>query len=259
MGVGGKMVEPVVSGGRNIYGEVLGVILPDSVFPRIPGDAGNATTYNFPVRIKVMKEVGKRWGTFEKLVNGDPELLQKYIQAAQELESEGVRAIVSSCGFNIIFQKQVANAVKIPVFLSSLVQIPLVHMILKKEQRIGVITANSRLLTLEFLKRAGIDSLILQSILIAGMQDEPSWLPSGSSAKPPYNLDTEKLEKAMVKVAKQLIADNPNVGALIFECHNMPPYAAAVQEATGLPIFDAQTLAKIAYNAVLQQRYTGFL
>lgn len=244
------MVE--IKGGRATYGEVLGVMVFDTRFPRIPGDAGNATTYDFPVKFKVLKVVGN--DETERLARADSDLLQEYIRAARELESEGVRAITSVCGFSIMFQKEVADAVNIPVFLSSLVQIPLVHMILKKGQKIGIVTADSRLLTLEFLRRAGIDSSILSSIVIAGMQDGP-WLPH----RPPYTLDPRKIEKAVVKVAKQLVADNPDVGALIFECHNMPPYAAAVQEATVLPVFDAQTLAKMAYSAVFQKRYAGFL
>ena len=38
----------------------------------------------------------------------------------------------------------------------------------------------------------------------------------------------------------------PCVGAVVFECTNMAPYALAVQEVTGLPVFDIQTLLEKA-------------
>ncbi len=42
-------------GGKNIYGAPLGILMLQTVFPRIPGDMGNATTWPFPVLYKVVK------------------------------------------------------------------------------------------------------------------------------------------------------------------------------------------------------------
>ena len=44
---------PVIKGGRGNYGEAVGILTLDTVFPRIPGDVGNATTFDFPVRFSV--------------------------------------------------------------------------------------------------------------------------------------------------------------------------------------------------------------
>src|SRR5260370_24339221 len=44
---------PIVKGGRGNYGEAVGILTLDTVFPRIPGDVGNATTFHFPVRLPV--------------------------------------------------------------------------------------------------------------------------------------------------------------------------------------------------------------
>lgn len=46
-----------VSGGKNTYGEIIGIIMGERTFPRIPGDMGNATTFNFPVRLHVVKDI----------------------------------------------------------------------------------------------------------------------------------------------------------------------------------------------------------
>ena len=99
---------------------------------RIPGDVGNATTFKFPVKYKVVKNI-------------DPEALKNpkeamkyadcYIKAAQELESEGVREIVGGCGFMSIYQQEMTQALDIPVFTSSLLQVPIIHSTFKKEKK----------------------------------------------------------------------------------------------------------------------------
>ena len=47
-----------VRGGRAIYGETVGILVLDTKFPRLPGDVGNATTFGFPVRYKVVDAAG---------------------------------------------------------------------------------------------------------------------------------------------------------------------------------------------------------
>ena len=63
----------------------------------------------------------------------------------------------------------------------------------------------------------------------------------------------------MVTVAQSLIEEHPSVRALLFECTDLPPYAAAVQEATGLPVFDFTTLMNYVFSAVVRRRFEGFM
>jgi hypothetical protein len=42
-------------GGKNVFGHPIGVLMLETKFPRIPGDVGNATTWDFPVLYKVIK------------------------------------------------------------------------------------------------------------------------------------------------------------------------------------------------------------
>jgi hypothetical protein len=60
-------------------------------------------------------------------------------------------------------------------------------------------------------------------------------------------------------MVKTLVQKNPDVGALVCEGINFAPYAAGVQEATGLPWFDIVGLTKLVYSAVVKRRYVGFL
>ena len=74
----------------------------DTRFPRPRGDIGNALSYDFPVRYKIVR------GAHATRIMGDhPDagLLEPFVVAAQELEAEGVKAITTSCGFLAPFQK----------------------------------------------------------------------------------------------------------------------------------------------------------
>ncbi len=75
--------------------KVLGIMQLDTRFPRIPGDIGNAESYDFPVNIKIVSGASVQ----RVVVEGDPALLTPFLQAAKELEAEGCFAITTSCGF----------------------------------------------------------------------------------------------------------------------------------------------------------------
>ena len=46
----------IAKGGKQYYGEAIGIAIIDGLrYAMIPGDVGNASTYDFPVRIKAIK------------------------------------------------------------------------------------------------------------------------------------------------------------------------------------------------------------
>jgi Asp/Glu/hydantoin racemase len=59
----------------------------------------------------------------------------------------------------------------------------------------------------------------------------------------------------MQSAAERLIGKHPDVGAIILECTNMPPYAGTVRQATGLPVFDAVTMVNHAYSALFSKDF----
>lgn len=246
----------IVKGGYNLYGRAIGILMLDTRFPRIPGDVGNATTFDFPVVYKTVKAAtGKR-----VCEEADPELLEPFIKAAQELEREGVKAITTSCGFLVLFQKDLASAVSVPVFTSSLMQVPWIYGMLKKNKKVGIITARKQNLTERHLKAVGIESVPL---VIYGMDDADEWQSRlHKAARPDVEnpvMDVDKMENEIVEVAKTMVKENPDVGAIVFECTNMPPYALTVQKATGLPVFDITTLTNYVYSAVIRKEFHGWL
>ena len=239
-----------VKGGRHHYGQAVGVLTLDTKFPRIPGDIGNASTFNFPVRLRVVKDA-----TIPRVVKRtDLALLKPFIEAAKELEAEGVRAITTSCGFLSIFQDELASAVKVPVLTSSLLLVPMVHRMLGRGERVGVITANSDTLGEEHLRGAGIDP---GTIRVMGLQTMPEFSKIDNDE---LEFDPSIVEKEVVQAAASL-QKLGDVGAIVFECANLPPYSKAVHEATKLPIFDIIHLVNMVYQAtVVRDRFAlGFI
>src|SRR5712692_11518526 len=155
-----------VRGGFNQYGFTVGILMLDTRFPRIPGDMGNAATFPFPVRYHRVA------GANPDLVvrRGADGLLDAFVDAARHLEREGVGAITTNCGFLVKFQRQMAAAVRVPVFTSSLLMVPLVHRLLAPGRRVGIMTVNAPSLTPEHLAGAGIGSDI--PLAVIGMETE---------------------------------------------------------------------------------------
>jgi Asp/Glu/hydantoin racemase len=224
---------------------VLGILLLDTTFPRIPGDVGNESSYPFPVRIKKVKGA-----TVQRVVyDADPTLRELFVETARELESEGVTAITSSCGFLSPIQKDVAEAVNIPVFLSSLMQVPTVYAM--TQRTVAIVTANSQSLTALVCESAGITSNI--PIEVVGMEDVSAF--RDPILKDGATLNRKKIEQEMVVRAENLLQQHPEIGSFVFECHNLAPYAQAVQAATGKPVFDIIDFADWVYNSIKKKTY----
>lgn len=63
-------------------------------------------------------------------------------------------------------------------------------------------------------------------------------------------LDVDATRAEHLTVARRMLAAHPEVGAIVLECTNMPPYRADIQMATGLPVFDITTLVRMVHEAV---------
>jgi aspartate/glutamate racemase len=241
----------ILRGGPNIYGIPIGVLCLESYHAKVPGHIKNATTFNFPVTYKVVKGA-----TPERIINeADSSLLKPFIEAARELEQEGVRAITGSCGFLVLFQKELADAVNIPVFISSLIQVPMVHRMLRSDQKVGLLVAKKSTLTEEHLRAVGAESV---PVCIGGMDDQEEVCDVIIERKR-RELNLEKLKNEVVSVAEDLARKNPDMGALVMEGTDFPPFAHLIQEKINVPVFDIVTLTNMVYQAVVRKKFEGIM
>jgi hypothetical protein len=186
-------------------GQPLGILMLDSTMVRPPGDIGNATTFSFPVVYRRVKGVA----TVEEMHRDDCACLPLVIEAARELEDEGVRAIVGGCGFMSLFQEALTAAVDIPVFTSTLMFVPQVQRALARGRKVGIVTADSRILAERHFRAVGWSSQMVP-IAVAGMEGIAF-------------VHTPAFAAEFVPLCQRLAADHSDIGALVFECTNPRP------------------------------------
>lgn len=226
-------MSTIAAGGKSIYGAPLGILMLETRFARIPGDMGNATTWPFPVLFRVVKGADPK----RVVLNQAAGLLPNFIEAARDLVSLGAEAITTNCGFLSLFQQEIAAAAGVPVATSSLMQVPWVQATLPPGKRVGVITVSGQSLTPRHLQAAGapVDTPFIGTedgreffrVLVLGEKDD---------------LDVALAEQDILDAGRRLLARNPEIGAIVLECTNMPPYAAALRDALKMPVFDIYTL-----------------
>jgi hypothetical protein len=224
-----------VRGGFNQFGFTVGILMLDTRFPRIPGDMGNAATFPFPVRYQRVE------GADPDLVvrRGAEGLLPRFVENARALEREGVGAITTNCGFLVKYQRELAASVAVPVFTSSLLLVPLVYRMLPPGRKVGLMTVNSASLGPEHLAGAGIGPEV--PLAVAGLEGEKEF--TRVLLGDEMELDVDLAREEHVRVARRLVAEHPDIGAIVLECTNMPPYTADIQRALVRMAHDALTAA----------------
>jgi Asp/Glu/hydantoin racemase len=226
-------MDEIALGGKAIYGALLGILMLEARFPRIPGDMGNAETWPFPVLYRVV-----RGASPERVVlRGAAGLLGDFLEAAAELVTDGAEAITTNCGFLSLFQAEIAAHVGVPVATSSLLQVPWVQAMLPPGKRVGVITVSAASLTPRHLAAAGVPA----NTPIIGTEDGREFyrvLILGEK----QDMDVGLARQDILDAGRRLMQRHPDVGAVVLECTNMPPYAKVLQAALGVPVFDIYSL-----------------
>lgn len=204
----------------------LGVLMLDTRFPRPPGDVGHPASWQMPVRYRRVAGASPQRVVRE----ADPALLAPFVDAARALQAEGASAITTGCGFLIRFQTEMQAALDVPVWTSSLLALPALP-------RPGVVTVDAQSLA-GLAGDTPVEGLAPGCALQRTLLDD---LPT---------LDTAQAEADTVAAAQRLVQRHPAIESLVLECTNLPPYAAAVQRATGRPVHHLMTFVHERWKAL---------
>ena len=221
-----------IFGGTTNYGEVAGILMIDSVIPRIPGDPGHAATFSFPVRYGVIKDF-----PFEDLVDIRRRNIDRVIRTAIGLQTEGVNFIAADCGLFSPFQREIADALSIPFIGSSLNLIPLIAGFLPSRQKIGLITGDTRLLKSRHLEAAGADT---ERLVIRGMENSEEFQKVVINRG--RKLDPDAMQAGVLTAVDDLFRSGESIGAVVLECTNLITFRSDIQQQFKVPVFDLVSL-----------------
>jgi hypothetical protein len=248
-GSGSSDAEFVMPEGQAIAGYAIGILVIDINYPLVPGNVANASTYDFPVLYKILKGA-----SIEKIMSGDPGLLDLVIDGGRELIQQGARAIVGACGSFANYQVEAAAALSVPTFMSVMLQVPLILQSLMPQQKLGVLAASKAALTPRALDQCGITDP--SRLAITEALDLPEFQNILQSTG---RLDSRKFEQEVLERVSSFVDDNRDIGAILIQCSDLPPYAWAIQNAVKLPVFDMNSLIEWINYSVVRRPYTGFL
>jgi hypothetical protein len=208
-------------------------------FPRPPGDIGNPQTFaraGIPARFALV-----RGASPARIVQAaDPDMLRPFVDAAQRLVAEGAAMISTSCGFLARYQAELAAAVPVPVWTSSLLACAC-------HAKPGIVTFDREALVAAVLSAAGVAGDTPVEGLELGCELHRRIFADADS------LDLAEAERNVVAAAERLVARHPAVTDLVLECTNMPPYRNAVAEATGRRVHDIETVLIEAWAGLPRQ------
>jgi Asp/Glu/hydantoin racemase len=239
------MKNDIAYGGKNFYGASVGILMLETKFPRVHGDIGNGTTWPFTVMLRTVKGA-----SLDLVVNKRADgLLDAFVEEGLELVAQGADGITTSCGFMSLYQKELADRLPVPVASSSLMQVGLINQMLGSGRCAGVITVKQQSLSDDHLRAVGVP---LETPIVGtehGVEFTRAVL--GDEEQ----LNTRFATQDLVKTGLMLKENNPEVGAIVLECTNMAPYAAAVRQVTGLPVYSIYSFIQWFQAGLLPRQF----
>ena len=230
-----------------VHGVTIGIMILDTGFQRLPGDIGYAPTFNFPVQYAVV-----RGATPDRIVKPKADgMLEMFKQAADDLIALGVDGLTTSCGFLACLHQELTAHCSVPIATSSLLQIPLVQSMLPRGKRVGVLTADKAALTDDHFRSVGVAT----DLPVVGMPPNGIFRHNNRTGQPVVDRDAQ--EREVLGMAEQLLSQNDNIGAIVCECTNLPPYSAAIERTFGVPVFDIINLVEWFHAGLKPRRYSA--
>jgi len=193
----------------------LGIIILDDVYPGFPGDVRNASTYPYPIQYEIVEGVDIKTLVFNEDKSPCLEPIKK---AAKKLERMGCRAVSAECGYFSYFQKEIAASVDVPVFMSSLLQVPLAQQVIGPDKMVGIYVGTKSAVRDEHLTSVGIQ--LGSNYVIEGACDNDvclEFVNLWNEGKRPDRpeADYDKAAREFVSHGVNFFKQNPNIGAMV--------------------------------------------
>ncbi|MBW2370496.1 MAG: aspartate/glutamate racemase family protein [Deltaproteobacteria bacterium] len=228
-----------------IAGFPVGIIVVEDTMLLLPGNVANAQSFDFPVLYEVLEGIRAH-----QVMAGEPAVGERVIEAGRKLVKRGARVVLGACGSFANYQKQTAAALSVPTFLTVMIQVPLILASLAPDRKLGVIAAAASALTPKVFDQCGITDpgrLVIDEAIQLESFNRMGDCDAG--------FDAEQLSQDMKGLATKMVDAHPEIAAILLQCSDMPPFAAAIQDAVQLPVFDMTSLIEWAAKAAQRRPY----
>jgi len=205
----------------------IGVLMLDTQFPRPIGDVGHPQTFS-DLGMEAIYRVLPGASPQRAVHRDDPGLLNEFVDAAHDLVALGATLITTSCGFLVRYQAELSRNLPVPVISSSL-------LLCRALQAPVVLTIDADALSPELLQAAGVPV----DTPVIGVPPSSHFRQQILGNQP--TLDPARAQAELMALVEPLRLLHPHLQNLVLECTNMPPYAAALQRASGLPVHHLMT------------------
>lgn len=215
------------------------VLQLDTAFPRVPGDVGCPETYLEDVEILTVKDA-----TVKKVVCDRPDLID-IVPFERALQRAAGEVVVTSCGFLSYWQPHLVRQTPKPFISSALTALTQLSHIYTPEEILILTFDAARLSKLHFGAYAefakGVvglpPSMHLRDVITQDLDQ----------------LDTSRVTRELTEFVS--LNQRPQHKHLLLECTNLPPFKAALQDVTQLPITDILTQIEAMRPGTVQSAY----
>ncbi len=207
--------------------QVLGVLMLDTNFPRPPGDIGNPKSFPFPVVYRTVRDTNA--GNIVTDQDLPEDIVIRFLAEAKALQDQGVSMMTTSCGFLSPIQHRLQGELQVPIVTSALWILPALRQQYGDGATFGILTFDSTKLAARHIPDPGpyhVEGLEHGAELYRVIHEDER------------NLDKGKAEADAIAVTRRLIDAAPDTSAIVLECTNLPPYKAAIERESQLPVYD---------------------
>lgn len=238
--------EPVI----NPAVRAVGILMLDTSFPRPVGDVGNPNTHRFPCLFERVPGAMARAVVGPDSVREIDRRATVFEAAARRLIQRGAVLIGTSCGFLAPLQSHLQQRLTVPIALSALPQVRMLEPIYGAG-RIGIITFDAATLSRQHLDAAGIETDVPVVGLAADSCLRQAILHNHAS------IDHDAARRELAALARHMKRRHPQLAAIVLECTNLPPYRDVISQASGLAIYDVNTMLDWLWSGLERRTHRG--
>jgi hypothetical protein len=86
------------------------------------------------------------------------------------------------------------------------------------------------------------------NVEIFGMEGRSEW--NKIFTVPDRDIDLGVVAEEAVRTAQDAVREFPDIGVMVLECTDLPPFTDAIRRATGLPVYDFTTMVGLVARSL---------